>query len=134
MIPDSFDVISMWHVLEHVPDLNNRIAQVSKLLKKDGTIFIALPNLESPDSKKYGKFWSALDVPRHLYHFTQNSFMKLINNHNMKLVHAEPMKFDSYYVSMLSEKYIKNKLYFPAAIINGFISNIKAKKKITILA
>jgi 2-polyprenyl-3-methyl-5-hydroxy-6-metoxy-1,4-benzoquinol methylase len=129
MIPDSFDVISMWHVLEHVPDLNNRIAQVSKLLKKDGTIFIALPNLESPDSKKYGKFWSALDVPRHLYHFTQNSFMKLINNHNMKLVHAEPMKFDSYYVSMLSEKYIKNRLYFPAAIINGFISNIKAKKK-----
>lgn len=126
--PESFDVISMWHVLEHVPDLHTRLIQISKLIKPEGTIFIALPNLDSPDSIKYGKFWSALDVPRHLYHFTQLSFEKLINKHNMVLVHAEPMKLDSYYVSLLSEKYIKNKLYFPAAIINGFISNQKAKK------
>ena len=127
--PESFDVISMWHVLEHVPDLHNRISQISKLLKKDGTIFIALPNLNSPDSKKYKKYWSALDVPRHLYHFTQATFENLITIHNMKIIHAEPMKFDSYYVSMLSEKYLKNKLYLPSAIINGFLSNIKAKKQ-----
>ncbi len=126
---DSFDVISMWHVLEHVPDLHNRISQVSKLLKKDGTIFIALPNLSSPDSVKYKEYWSALDVPRHLYHFNQETFEKLISQHNLKLIHAEPMKFDSYYVSMLSEKYLKNKLYIPLAIKNGFISNIKAKRK-----
>ena len=128
LMPSSFDVISMWHVLEHIPDLHARLSQVSKLLKKDGTIFIALPNLDSPDSKKYRDYWSALDVPRHLYHFTQNTFEHLISNHNMKLVHAEPMKFDSYYVSMLSEKYLKNSLYLPAAIISGFMSNIKAKK------
>ena len=125
----SFDVISMWHVLEHVPDLHNRLSQVSKLLKKDGTIFIALPNLLSPDSVKYKEYWSALDVPRHLYHFTQETFTKLILQHNMKLIHAEPMKFDSYYVSMLSEKYLKNKCHIPKAIKNGFLSNIKAKNK-----
>lgn len=127
--PGTFDIISMWHVLEHVPDLHNRLSQMLKLLKKDGTIFIALPNLASPDSKKYKEYWSALDVPRHLYHFTQNTFEQLISSHNMKLVHAEPMKFDSYYVSMLSEKYLKNPLYFPVAVINGFLSNLKARKE-----
>ncbi len=128
LVPSSYDIISMWHVLEHVPDLHNRLSQVSKLLKSDGTIFIALPNLASPDSKKYKEYWSALDVPRHLYHFTQSTFEHLISNHNLKLIHAEPMKFDSYYVSMLSEKYLKNNLYLPAAFISGFMSNLKAKK------
>lgn len=127
--PETYDTISMWHVLEHVPDLNSRLNQISKLIKKDGTIFIALPNLASPDSKKYKEYWSALDVPRHLYHFTQNTFEKLIKNHNLTLVHAEPMKFDSYYVSMLSEKYLKNSLNIPAAIISGAVSNIKARKQ-----
>jgi len=126
---NSFDVISMWHVLEHVPDLHKRLSQIEKLLKKDGTIFIALPNLDSPDSKKYKKYWSAIDVPRHLYHFTKNTFEELISKHNMSLIHAEPMKFDSYYVSMLSEKYKKNSLYLPTAFINGFTSNFKASKK-----
>ena len=134
LTPNSFDVISMWHVLEHVPDLNNRLSQIAKLLKNDGTIFIALPNLDSPDSIKYKEYWSAIDVPRHLYHFTQQTFEKLISKHNMKLVHAEPMKFDSYYVSLLSEKYKKNKLYLPNAFFSGLISNFKAAKKITILA
>lgn len=125
----SFDVISMWHVLEHVSKLNKRLTEVSNLVKDDGTMIFALPNLDSPDSKKYGKHWSALDVPRHLYHFTQNSFEKLISKHGLKLVHAEPMKFDAYYVSLLSEKYLGNSLYLPSAFISGLISNIKAKKK-----
>lgn len=123
----AYDVISMWHVLEHVPDLHKRLSQINRLLKVGGTVFIALPNLASPDSKKYQKYWSALDVPRHLYHFTQDTFVKLISKHNMKLIHAEPMKFDAYYVSLLSEKYLKNPLYFLSAIYNGYISNLKAK-------
>lgn len=124
----AYDVISMWHVLEHVPDLHKRLSQVNRLLKEGGYLFIALPNLASPDSKKYQKYWSALDVPRHLYHFTQDTFVKLISKHNMKLIHAEPMKFDSYYVSLLSEKYLKNPLYFFSAIYNGYVSNLTAKK------
>ncbi len=124
----SFDVITMWHVLEHVPDLHKRLSQISKIIKDNGTLVFALPNLNSPDSIKYKGYWSALDVPRHLHHFTQQSFEKLISYHNLRLVHAEPMKFDSYYVSMLSEKYMKNKFYYFSAIYNGFISNMKAKK------
>ena len=125
---NKYDIISMWHVLEHVPNLNKRIEQISNKIADDGTMIFALPNLNSPDSKKYKEYWSALDVPRHLYHFTQDTFEKLISNHNLKLVHAEPMKLDAYYVSMLSEKYLKNKLGIFSASITGMISNIKAKK------
>lgn len=125
----SFDVITMWHVLEHVPNLHDRVSQLKKLLKPNGTMFIALPNLNSPDAKKYKQKWSALDVPRHLYHFTQNTFAKLIDGYNLKIVHAEPMKLDAYYVSMLSEKYFKNPFYLSSALINGCLSNVKAKKE-----
>ena len=126
--PKSFEVISMWHVLEHVQNLHERIKLVIDLLKDDGTIFIALPNLNSPDSNKYGKYWSALDVPRHLYHFTKNSFTELCSLHNLKIVHAEPMKFDAYYVSMLSEKYKNNRNKYLTAFFAGFQSNLYAKK------
>lgn len=125
----SFDVVTMWHVLEHVEKLNERIEEVIALTKKDGTMIFALPNLDSPDAKKYGKYWSALDVPRHLYHFTQDTFKVLLSKHKLKLVHAEPMKFDAYYVSMLSEKYLNNKFPLLSAAIVGTLSNIKAKKK-----
>jgi 2-polyprenyl-3-methyl-5-hydroxy-6-metoxy-1,4-benzoquinol methylase len=125
---NSFDVISMWHVLEHVADLHERISTIAKLLKNDGTVIIAVPNLNSPDAVKYKQYWAALDVPRHLYHFTQQTIESLLSKHKLKIVHAEPMKFDSYYVSMLSEKYLNNSYYFLSASITGFISNYKASK------
>ncbi|MCF6169719.1 MAG: class I SAM-dependent methyltransferase [Bacteroidales bacterium] len=126
--PESFDVISMWHVLEHVPDLNGRMMQLNKLLNKEGRIVIALPNLGSPDARKYGAFWAGLDVPRHLYHFTQSTLQLLLKKHEMELVGSFPLKFDAYYVSLLSEKYLKRKVpYFPA-FVNGLRSNFNAKK------
>ncbi len=124
----SFDVISMWHVLEHVPDLNGRMNQLKKLLKKDGLLVIALPNLDSPDAIKYGPKWAGLDVPRHLYHFTKNTFELLLKAHKMELIETIPMKFDAYYVSLLSEKYLGRKIpYFPA-FLNGLRSNLHARK------
>lgn len=125
--PESFDVITMWHVLEHVPDLNSRMGLVVKLTKENGVMIFALPNLNSPDAKKYGEYWSGLDVPRHLYHFTPSTFRKLAKKHNLALIHAEPMKFDAYYVSMLSEKYLGRKNYMFNAFLSGLKSNIKAK-------
>lgn len=125
---NSFDVISMWHVLEHVPDLNGRMNQLKKLLKKDGLLVIALPNLDSPDAVKYGSKWAGLDVPRHLYHFTKDTFELLLKAHKMELLKSIPMKFDAYYVSLLSEKYLGKKIpYFPA-FLNGLRSNLRARK------
>lgn len=125
---NSFNVISMWHVLEHVPDLDDRMKQLNKLVKKDGLILIALPNLNSPDAVKYGKQWAGLDVPRHLYHFTKHTLQVLLKRHKMELIDSIPMKFDAYYVSLLSEKYLKHSLPFIPAFVNGLQSNLKARR------
>jgi 2-polyprenyl-3-methyl-5-hydroxy-6-metoxy-1,4-benzoquinol methylase len=125
---ESFDIISMWHVLEHVPDLNGRMIQLKKLVKKEGILIIALPNLNAPDAIKYGPHWAGLDVPRHLYHFTEDSFRLLLEKHQMELLESIPMKFDAYYVSLLSEKYLKKKLPYLPAFANGFKSNLQARK------
>lgn len=125
----SFDVISMWHVLEHVSNLEKRMGELKRLIKANGVLFIALPNIESWDAQHYGKFWAGLDVPRHLYHFNKANVKMLFEKYNFEVQHILPMKFDAYYVSLLSEKYKKNPLYYPAAFFKGFYSNLKAKQK-----
>ena len=124
----SFDVITMWHVLEHVPDLNKQIVDLKRLLKPNGTIIIAVPNYKSFDAKYYGAFWAAYDVPRHLWHFSKIAIEKLFAKENMKLIKILPMIFDSFYVSLLSEKYKNGKMNFIKAFYIGFKSNIKAKR------
>jgi len=124
-----FNVITMWHVLEHVPDINERMNELKRLLSPGGTIFIAVPNINSPDAKKYGKFWAGLDVPRHLHHFSPKSFSALAQSHHLKLVEMIPMKMDAYYVSMLSEKYMKHSFVYLRAIISGLFSNFRASGK-----
>ncbi|SNB21659.1 class I SAM-dependent methyltransferase [Flavobacterium psychrophilum] len=126
----SFDVITMWHVLEHVPDLENQIKLLKRLLKPNGTIIIAVPNYKSFDAKYYGEFWAAYDVPRHLWHFSKTAIEKLFANENMKLIKMLPMIFDSFYVSLLSEKYKNGKMNFIKAFYIGFKSNMKAKRNL----
>ncbi len=125
----SFDVISLWHVLEHVPVLNERMRQIYRMLKPNGLLVIALPNYRSWDAQHYGKFWAGYDVPRHLYHFDKSSVEKLLNNHQFTLSEIKPMKFDSFYVSLLSEKYKSKKMNYVRALINGLKSNNKAGRK-----
>ncbi len=124
----SFDVITLWHVLEHIPTLPEFIQTLKKLLKPNGVLIIAVPNYKSYDAKLYKEFWAGYDVPRHLWHFSQTSIQKLFSLVDMNVVKILPMKFDAFYVSLLSEKYKKNKLGFIKAFFNGLLSNIKAKK------
>lgn len=126
---NTFDVITMWHVLEHVVDLRERMQQISKLLRRDGVLVIAVPNLNSPDSQKYKEKWAAIDVPRHLYHFTPQTMDSLLNSTGFQLIKSHPLKLDAYYVSLLSEKYLKNSFPYPSAFINGLRSNIVARKE-----
>ena len=120
---NSFDVITMWHVLEHVPDLEFQIKELKRLIKPSGTIIIAVPNFNSFDALYYGKFWAAFDVPRHLWHFSKTAIEKLFAIENLKLVKVLPMKFDSFYVSLLSEKYKNGKMNFIKAFWIGWKSN-----------
>lgn len=123
---NTFDVITMWHVLEHVYNLNEDIAQIKKLLKPNGYIFIAVPNMNSFDAKHYKSFWAAYDVPRHLYHFKKLDIERLFLNHGFELKKVIPMKYDAFYVSMLSEKYKKGNVL--NALFTSLRSNFKANK------
>lgn len=124
-----FDVITLWHVLEHVHDINTTIEKSKELLSDNGTIIIAVPNIESWDSKHYLDKWAALDVPRHLYHFSKKTLTQYMKNHDLVVEAILPMKFDSFYVSIMSEKYANKKLGLVEllkGLVIGAISNLKA--------
>ena len=122
-----FDVITLWHVLEHVENLQEYITTLKSLLTENGRLIIAVPNFKSYDAIMYKEFWAAFDVPRHLWHFSKTSISKLFSYENMKVEKILPMKFDAYYVVLLSEKYKHKKSKPFSAFINGFKSNFKAK-------
>ncbi|MCF8319934.1 MAG: class I SAM-dependent methyltransferase [Flavobacterium sp.] len=126
----SFDVITMWHVLEHVPNLEIQIKELKRLVKPNGTIIIAVPNYKSYDANYYGKFWAAFDVPIHFWHFSKKAIQLLFEKENLKLEKVLPMKFDSFYVSLLSEKYKNGKMNYLKAIWIGLVSNWKAKRSL----
>jgi 2-polyprenyl-3-methyl-5-hydroxy-6-metoxy-1,4-benzoquinol methylase len=123
---ESFDAITMWHVLEHVHTLHEYMDQLKKLIRPTGKIFIAVPNYLSFDASFYKNNWAAYDVPRHLYHFSESSMFELLERHGLKLSATRPMWYDSFYISMLSEKYISGKGNLARSIGIGFLSNLMA--------
>lgn len=123
----SFDVITLWHVLEHIHQLNENVIWVKDHLKEEGKIVIAVPNPQSHDAVKYGRFWAAYDVPRHLYHFTKATMKTLLDKHDLTITQILPMWFDSFYVSMLSSKYQAKKMDLLASFNTGLISNLKGR-------
>jgi 2-polyprenyl-3-methyl-5-hydroxy-6-metoxy-1,4-benzoquinol methylase len=123
---NSFDVITLWHVLEHVPNLEEKLKNFKTLLKPNGVLIIAVPNYKSYDANYYKSFWAAYDVPRHLWHFNKTSIFKLVSKFNFKLVKISPMWFDAFYVSLLSEKYKSGKMNPFKSIFIGLLSNLKA--------
>jgi len=124
----NFDVITMWHVLEHVPDLQKQISWLENHLAQNGTLFIAVPNFNSEDAKIYKEDWAAWDVPRHLHHFSAKSIKTLFSNNGFEVIAQKPLLFDSFYVSLLSEKYKGSQLKFIPAFINGLRSNLMANR------
>lgn len=122
-----FDIVTLWHVLEHIHKLNETIVQVTQLLADNGTLVVAVPNCDSPDAEKYAEFWAAYDVPRHLYHFNKKTLTRLFNEHGFTVREILPQKLDAYYVSLLSEKYRSGSGSYPKAFFSGLFSNMKAK-------
>lgn len=122
----TYDAITLWHVLEHVHALKDYWNEFTRILKPEGKLIIAVPNYTSYDAKKYGEFWAAYDVPRHLYHFSPNSMERLGLQMGFTLVEVKPMWFDSFYVSMLSEQYKNGSGNIVGAIWNGLLSNVKS--------
>ncbi|CAM4151245.1 class I SAM-dependent methyltransferase [Zobellia roscoffensis] len=126
-VPNSkFQVITLWHVLEHLPNLDLQIAAIRERLENNGTLIIAVPNFKSYDAKHYKEFWAAYDVPRHLWHFSKEAIGKIFAKHDMQLMKTKPMWFDAFYVSILSEKYKTGKQNFIKAFFVGLYSNLVA--------
>jgi 2-polyprenyl-3-methyl-5-hydroxy-6-metoxy-1,4-benzoquinol methylase len=117
-----FDAITLWHVLEHLPDPDNHWKVFHRILKKEGRVIIALPNFESADAKHYGEHWAAWDVPRHLWHFSPDHIRRMAENSGFTLVDMHRMPFDSFYISMLSEKYKKSPFPSVKGIFIGKLS------------
>jgi len=126
MPPNSFDVITLWHVLEHLPNLDAQINIIKNLLKPDGLLVIAVPNFNSFDARYYKAQWAAYDVPRHLWHFSKTAIRRLFQPHGLQVYQIKPMWFDAFYVSMLSEFIRAKKFAFIKGLIIGATSNLSA--------
>lgn len=124
----NFNCITLWHVLEHVIELNQTLSWFYSKLNKGGVLIIAVPNYTSHDANVYKEFWAAYDVPRHLYHFEESTTISTVQKAGFKHQETLPMKFDSFYVSMLSEQYKTGKINYLRAFLNGLRSNLKAKQ------
>lgn len=121
---NKYDIITMWHVLEHVHELDKRLQQLKKLLQPGGRLIVAVPNCASKDAAHYKAFWGAYDVPRHLYHFTPKDIKKLFESNLFEVEKILPMKLDAFYVSILSEKYKGGNML--SGIWQGLRSNLHA--------
>ncbi|MDB4286122.1 class I SAM-dependent methyltransferase [bacterium] len=126
---DSYDVITMWHVLEHVHRLHPYLDKIHQLLRKNGTLIIAVPNFECKDQEIYGEHWAAYDVPRHLYHFSPGAMEQLLEGHGFSLKKMKIMPFDAFYVSMLSETYKHGKSRLLSSFWTGFRSWLQSVGK-----
>ena len=128
-LPDSsFDIITMWHVLEHVDDIRWQIQQLHRLCKPGGRIIIALPNYKSYDGQYYKAEWAAYDVPRHLNHFNKETLIKILEESGLRHVKTEKLVWDAYYISYMSEKYRKHSIPLLRGAFRGLVSNCKARK------
>ena len=127
-LPESkYDIITLWHVLEHIHNLDETLLALKVSLKKGGVLLLALPNHDSYDAKHYKEYWAGWDVPRHLYHFNIKSVSTLASKYGFKLLNQIPMKLDSYYVSLLSQKYLTGKNQYLKSFLLGRKSNKNAR-------
>ena len=126
---NNFDVITMWHVLEHVYDLDGYMKKIKYLLNDKGIVLFAVPNHKCFDQEYYGKYWAGWDVPLHLWHFDKDSMLKLSNKYGLEISSIHPLYFDSFYVSLLSSKYKHNSSKLVQSFIIGIYSNLIAKLK-----
>lgn len=119
-----YDIITLWHVLEHVPNVKEYIQKLSNLLLDDGKLIIAVPNFKSYDAKYYKQFWAAYDVPRHLWHFSKKSIKLLFQEKGFEIIKTKAMPFDAFYIALMSEKNKSGTTYFLRPFFIGLLSNI----------
>jgi SAM-dependent methyltransferase len=120
----SYACITLWHVVEHIPNFLTQLQLLSDALLPGGILVLAMPNHLSHDALRYKSHWAAYDLPRHLWHFTRKDVLRIAQTLDLKLESTQPMYLDSFYVSMLSESYKSGSKL--RGIWNGLLSNINS--------
>jgi SAM-dependent methyltransferase len=123
---NSFDCITLWHVLEHFYDPDSYMREIHRMLKPQGYCFVALPNGDSYDCRHYGKEWAAYDVPRHLWHFNNRAFSLFAGKNRFTISGTFDLPFDVFYISILSEKYTGTRFPVISGAIDGFIFSLRS--------
>jgi SAM-dependent methyltransferase len=114
-----FDCITLWHVLEHFHDPFSYAAEIKRLMKPGGLCLCAIPNCSSFDADHYGEYWAAYDVPRHLWHFTPETFRLFAQKAGFRISRIKSLPLDVFYISILSEKNKGSKFSFLTGMIKG---------------
>jgi len=125
-LKEKVEVVTMWHVLEHLHDLHGYMKSIHHQLTEDGFLLIAVPNHASYDAQYYKKLWAAYDVPRHLWHFTPKTIAQLANKNGFEVVSQKRLPLDPFYNALLSEQYKGNKLALLSGGVVGGISLLKS--------
>ena len=123
---ESADCVTLWHVLEHLYDPVMWLKEIKRILKDDGKCIIALPNIKSADAEWFGNEWAALDVPRHLWHFSPGTLPAFINGHGFICKKVIPMPLDIYYISTLSYKNRGCRLSLVRGMITGLFLTVRS--------
>lgn len=124
----SVQCVTLWHVLEHLPNLEETVNELHRVLETDGRIVLAVPNFLSWDAQRYQSNWAAFDVPRHLWHFSPRAIERVFSAAGFVLEQKSPMYWDAFYIAILSEKLKGGKFQFLKGVINGFRSNWQARR------
>jgi len=120
------DVVTMWHVLEHIHDLSGYLNKIKDMLNESGLFVVAVPNISSYDANLYKSEWAAIDAPRHLWHFNTGSISQLLDKHGFYIEEYYRMPLDAFYVSMLSQKNVSHKINWFKVLKDGIIGLMKS--------
>jgi 2-polyprenyl-3-methyl-5-hydroxy-6-metoxy-1,4-benzoquinol methylase len=125
-IEGPFNVITLWHVLEHLDDFDLYMERMLEYLSPGGSLVIALPNCSSLDARYYKEFWAGYDVPRHLWHFIPSTLKILAENHGLEINMMKRLMLDPFYNAMLSEKYKGNRNFMIFGTVIGKLAYLES--------
>jgi 2-polyprenyl-3-methyl-5-hydroxy-6-metoxy-1,4-benzoquinol methylase len=89
-----FDVVSLWHVLEHTTDPASVLREASRVLKPGGLLSLAVPNFGSWQARCFGRHWFHLDLPRHLYHFRPAPLCRMVRAQQIEVLEVRTQSWD----------------------------------------
>lgn len=122
----SADCVTFWHVLEHLYDPAGWMDEVKRILKDDGRCIIALPNFASADAEWFGKRWAALDVPRHLWHFSPQAFREFAEKQGFVCESTSALPLDLFYISLLSYRNDGKGMPLARGVLTGVVIALRS--------